>query len=576
MTLQGQIIVKDYCWLRSAAFVCFCQAAVCFGEDNPRVPDVVGQFSKLKHHGEALGFYIGVTSDPSQERHYQGIVRKNGVGTPYLFLSHNGNPLGAGTDFPGDIAVVQMPSRGTDGERLRSNRFSPGSIVEDTWPPAFDKGVALVHFDGHSDGNNAYPKFAHLGGMQMIGDLLVVPLQNPLPGEGASSAVSILDVQNPELPVLIHTQALPPNKAHAAAIVRLDDERYLLAILTHPDSTQIDLYLTEGPDLRNTAFTFWRSYNAADVSVPGAVNGFWPSGGNSYQMINFVRDTNGDIFLIGTRNDGFPAIFGNDWMDLFEVQLDVVQHQFSLVYRDQIHQYLNFDSTGRIGNCFAAAGVHVTPTGQLIIYCAEHENGGPNETVRMGEIRSREVHTDLAMQPCGGWVELYEDNDGWSHNEGKGRSIMFDFADRNLESLNDFNQLEGFGDKASSVIYFLKPGQRVTLYEHDHSNSNNSGRSLVLEGTGQVEYITNLEDPGFEGLGDDISSLKFERDQLDVLVAPATSVPTVATGLSLLSLWCSGTTLRVEPASYPETLVIDQPVTILNATPAGGVVIIGQ
>lgn len=79
------------------------------GEDNPRVPNVIDQFGKLKHHGEALGFWRRDTPDPSNEKHYQGMVRKNGPGIPYLFLSLNGNhnrQIPGGTDTPGHIIVV--------------------------------------------------------------------------------------------------------------------------------------------------------------------------------------------------------------------------------------------------------------------------------------------------------------------------------------------------------------------------------------------------------------------------------------------------------------------------------------
>ena len=55
------------------------------------VPDVVDQFDKLALRPDGLAFGIGGSPNPSLNKHYQGIVRKHGRGTPYLFVSRSGN-----------------------------------------------------------------------------------------------------------------------------------------------------------------------------------------------------------------------------------------------------------------------------------------------------------------------------------------------------------------------------------------------------------------------------------------------------------------------------------------------------
>jgi hypothetical protein len=63
-------------------------------------------------------------------------------------------------------------------------------------------------------------------------------------------------------------------------------------------------------------------------------------------------------------------------------------------YRGQLQGI--FPSTGgdRLANLAAATGFYESPSGELIFYATEHDNDGPNETVKMGEWR----HKDMARE----------------------------------------------------------------------------------------------------------------------------------------------------------------------------------
>src|SRR5688572_29651620 len=65
------------------------------GADEPGthyfVPDVIVQFNALAVRPEALGFGLGGSPEPSICRHYQGMARAQGPGTPYLFVTRSGN-----------------------------------------------------------------------------------------------------------------------------------------------------------------------------------------------------------------------------------------------------------------------------------------------------------------------------------------------------------------------------------------------------------------------------------------------------------------------------------------------------
>jgi hypothetical protein len=140
------------------------------------VPDVIGQFNKLALRPDALAFGKDGQPDPDISKHFQGIVRKHGTGTPYLFVSRSGNDASCVfcNDGPGNIFIVRMGSRDTDGERLRSNRLIrdwpiaevlPGGVINPwpTPPDPRDKTVARIDFNGQ----NGWPNYGHPGGMQV-------------------------------------------------------------------------------------------------------------------------------------------------------------------------------------------------------------------------------------------------------------------------------------------------------------------------------------------------------------------------------------------------------------------------
>ena len=255
---------------------------------NPRadeihyIPDVPGQFYSLARYAEPLGFHRTGTPDPSQCRHYQGIVRVNGAdGTPFFLVSRSGNtpeipviPDEWGCDDSddelrnGNLIVFRMDSRDKNGERLRSNRFRKGEHVNDTEPPLEDR--ATIFFTVAEDGlvlgrgaGTATPKvYMHPGGMQVVGHMLALASEtrrDPLSRcidlclglqacidlcnvlidyERASAPTMIMffDVSNPEDPIFTSKFA-PVNQngdelggADGIAVTPLKNGLYLMAL----------------------------------------------------------------------------------------------------------------------------------------------------------------------------------------------------------------------------------------------------------------------------------------------------------------------------------------------------------
>ncbi|HET6564943.1 MAG TPA: hypothetical protein VFG52_05975, partial [Xanthomonadales bacterium] len=179
----------------------------------------------------------------------------------------------------------------------------------------------------------------------------------------------------------------------------------------------------------------------------------------------------------------------------------------------------------RICNMAAASGTYVSPTGELILYSMPHddEDGFDIDIARMAEFRHRDVlrpnNRLLSATPDAGgpyttqegggvqlngtvpelsppaFIELYDDT-GWMD-----RSIVVDYQDRALLELDNFNNLDGFNDKASSIRWRLPLGVSALLREDDGY----AGDNFPLLANGTLQTITNL---GSVGFGDKTSSLQ--------------------------------------------------------------------
>jgi hypothetical protein len=84
---------------------------------SPAVAGVVTQLQSLREAGDLLGFHRGDAPALTLQKHWQGVARAAAPSGNYLFVSRSGE----GVSF----VVVALPSRGTVGDHLRSNRIGP-------------------------------------------------------------------------------------------------------------------------------------------------------------------------------------------------------------------------------------------------------------------------------------------------------------------------------------------------------------------------------------------------------------------------------------------------------------------
>ncbi len=505
------------------------------------VPDVETQFGNLQLHGDPVGFRVGVGDDPSNCRHYQGIARVNAPdGTPYLILSRSGTDAGIHClpdgDRVGELVVVKMGTRDLDGERLRSNLLVSGQDIEDTAPRPDDEIVYHVQLDG----NNGWPAYSHPGGMQAVGDVVVIALSdhcpdgynsNPDPDErtckgdlaskGGFLLVKVDFTEDPDNPSE-YSVGLTPSKTIDTHTIGDSEIPYTgiagtvgVALVPSgcPDQADADRYLfAVGMGGSAVNFYWTDSDNLATVKEVTAAGswssdalGVWSEMWRPWEMVNLVRDDVGGLYLIGAENTG-PLLVGDDWIGLFKVDPSKVSitdgctnDAAHAITEMPIQKHLQLES-GFLGNLDAASGTYVSPSGQLILYAAEHDNDGPGGSIRAGEFRNIDVYHEgtTATERMCPWVELYEDETGWD-DDSPDRSLMLDFKDRHLEDWPNLHD-EDFGDETDSLRWYLEPGQKMWLFKDDAF----SGTALEIVGVGAVLYWPELDGLGY---GDNISSV---------------------------------------------------------------------
>ncbi|HWM90567.1 MAG TPA: hypothetical protein VN493_07355 [Thermoanaerobaculia bacterium] len=432
---------------------------------NACVNGVQSALSSLRDHGDILGFHMSGAADVDWigGNHWEGVQRLPTAGARYLAVSR----AGAGLAF----VVVEMGSRTSSGRRFRSNRLSPNAFFHNTAPPASDRIVWQQP--------NA-PGFDHGGGMQAVGRVLAVPVEN-----GTSSRVLFFDMANPASPVPLYTldhsnvpQPSNPGNAGAVGVTRLADGRYLLVIAGN-ESASLDFYVSTTTSLLNPATQFTRFSTQA--------SGFQ----GDYQNVNLVTQCDGRIFLVGTHNDTDIPSAGNDWACLHEVR-NGAGNTVSLTSLGCKHLYCGYP-TGSVGsvrhcNLDASGGIYIDSAKNLVLYGVEHDNDGPSGSVKLEEFRASRPSSCPTIQDA--WVELYDDS-GF-----KDRGLMIDYVDRLLENYDNYDQTEGFEDKTSAAKWCVPPGWRYRLYQHKNPCG---GSFRDLTGAGEED---NFDDIGF---GDEVS-----------------------------------------------------------------------
>jgi len=554
-------------------------------DDNPLVADVVGAVGSTMHHGVPMGLWPDGARPTSwmSPNHYQGIARSRAPGIPFLYISQSGD-----SDY-GSVLIAALESRNQLGERFRSNRLDYNFYTDETGPPLLDRGVTRIDF------NSGNLDYEHAGGMAVIGNVLVIPLEGPR-GLSPASSIAFYDISVPNAPVLLHQHYMTHNKAGVVGITKLPDGRYLMLIGAENDGERFWGCTSNVTSLRDPGLQFTEDFTweAGDNDFGGGYS--WPQqifpceGKTSYQNLTFVTQrSDGQMYLIGTTRRascGLPFGLGQDWMDVFRVEY-AYPASFRLVHETGKQLYTEWTNAGFNGNLVGGGGVHVSPSGQVLIYACGHSNGQPgsdgstSRPLLMTEFRISSLTQARTAGPSSIYIELYDDRNL------SDRSIIYEYDDRFLENWGDLGDIDGFNDKASSIRWCAPIGTCIRF----HENPDWGGGTLTFEGTGKMEVVLDLDDYDWN---DRISSLAVGPFTLD----PCGTRPTAVASTVYVQPWCGdfcdrrGTPLNpmggiyealsvwgVEslalgfaPGVYHETITLRQPMTLVPP-PSGDAVI---
>ncbi|MFT6231166.1 MAG: hypothetical protein ACJAZO_001672, partial [Myxococcota bacterium] len=507
-------------------------------QSNVCAPNLVTQFANLKHHGEVLGFHMGVADvsdgsnsasnafDPTNAAdipgfpagnasHWQGITRYDAAdGTPHLFLTLNGDRHFSLTDLTvrGRVVTVTMDSRDPFGLRLRSNRLSTSANTEDT-PPELSDRITNVETD---------TDFLHPGGPQAVGDLLAVAYDQPIDlnedgipdGSTVNGAADlqggrfvIFDVRDPDAPIELYRQDFD-HPAGDIGMTRLDDGTHLVVLGGFDGNSSLDFFQSDGTDVGAggsfSQLDLWseldRNEDGRPDNVVATANGgftSWPNDNSDltvltagYQALTLINECgpNGSTtpYLLAGHNQS-QINTGDNVIDLYQVDIHNSEVELTLMGRKTL-ECGPTSGAGTNCNLNAASGAHVDINGDLIVYATEHDNDGEatpatgTGTVKMVEYRHEDV--TLAGTCTEPWAELYDDTDFAD------RSIVFDWADQDLENWGDFSDnLDNFDNKASSIRYCAPIGCDLILVSEP---AGSGGNAMDLPGTGQVEAISDF------------------------------------------------------------------------------------
>lgn len=385
------------------------------------------------------------TPTVDSDEHFQGIARSFGTGTPYFYESDSGS-VGGDHEHRANLLIAKIGSASVDGERLGTNRFTErvDNASQSPYgnPPPEDRIVNNILFED----------YGHLGGLSMSGEILAVSLERPLdPDRGylptvdpnkPRGLVQFFDTSNPANPRLIpNVDIIPPfgtndgGEVGVLALTRMDDGTFLMA-LSAKDGIDVVFYRSNGPDFFAPGFSFGpmqqeigalyettrpfdvlRADRGAIDSRTGTIGSLrtpWPhnyskfgsSIPNAHQNLTFITETDGDLYLIGSRNDcggshalcpgSAPPIFDpdnpDDMLDLYKVtsQSNVSDPQLGEVTLQLI---ASREVETKEGHFAHVGGGHVTPTGELLYYSGDGYNNDDNHRVDVGELRSKTLAT---------------------------------------------------------------------------------------------------------------------------------------------------------------------------------------
>jgi hypothetical protein len=482
------------------------------------VVDLPQQVKDLKRRPELLGAHLtgnrsadGADIEATLTKHHQGIVRVDTPLLPYFHVSlSRESPSDFTTGADGRVLTLAMASKKGQPERLRSNRVSQGARPWSTPPDrSLDRLVVVPATRGYT----------HAGGMQASGRNVVVGLEERLgsalaPGEPERTlgAIAVYEASAGRLSELYRIPV--DQKIGAASMVRYSATEWIVTGYT--GTSDVVGFVVEGsleqpattPRRLPSVASPWRNETNSPITDPTLTP----------QHVSLLRGCSGKIYALATRRTTAVPVLGLDFIDLYQVEvsrgtdfkINGLTYSF-LGSKLMSCQVPGAPADEEVCNFAAAAGTHVTPSGELIIYAAPHvAQKSQSDVLQIAEFGSSrgysstntgafsprldpnpsalevpEGATTRLPDPNGSdrmrprylppaaraWADLYED----ANYGGESLTLGYGAPDGGFPDLRK----QGFDDKITSLRWMVPTDCNLELF----ADLNFSPRNILATGT---------------------------------------------------------------------------------------------
>ncbi len=297
--------------------------------------------------------------------HIEGFARVPGLGPENWFIAtlltqrqSSGFLLAQMRDLPGH-GGERIVAPGQDPEVYFPIRPRPAFFGENALPEPY-RGFHYFH---------RIPGTHHTGGIQVIGRTAFIPYQ-----VSGLDRVDIYDLSAPTRTARIGTITLSSRSAgrwvdaaNQVSVARMASGHYVL-LVNRSNGGVTDVYVSDATQLDEGVV-----WLRVESTVFRDLSPRWSTSKNTYQNVNFVTDcASGRLYLVALMQDD---AFGSPWnahnvVDLYRAPARGGRLALEHVARQTF---------GRAGNSCemrGGASVHVTPSGEMIVYCTSGwENG---------------------------------------------------------------------------------------------------------------------------------------------------------------------------------------------------------
>ncbi len=408
--------------------------------------------------------------------HFQGIVRHRD-GQHFIISGSNKKSRRS------DLFVVCMKSYLCyAGDPKYAKQAIRSNLITDDNRDQIDKILTINRVD---------KKLSHAGGISLLGDLLTVPLEN-----GKGSKIVFLDFSKPASPAWLTPKIDRDLKAGCATSLKLENGRILCAVWTEDDGPHFDFYLSKSKDFSKG---FKDDVMRVDYNEFERHKKFESP---RFQNIQFIKQTNGKVFIIGTDNKGKGGGKENR-MYLLEIIIDDALRKILPKNETPKIKIVDFRVLSKYNlyyNLNAAAGLYVDDQKKLALYAGRVFRSGRKpyrNEFRFAEFYEKlPVKSKLCKDIRDSVIELYTEIDF------TGRCLIIHVQREGV--LPDYSKIKGdgghFNDCIKSIRYLLPKGRKYIFYENDNYNSGKSDKNeLTLIGSGYLENISDLSDKAVPG-----------------------------------------------------------------------------